>query len=405
MSPTDASPSATFASDTGWNGILVVVAAGVVASLQIGKVAIAAPLIQHDLQLSLTAVGWLSAVIALLGALGGVAAGGIVAAIGDRRVLTAGLVAAALGAAGGAMANGYSMLLASRIAEGFGFLLVTIAGPAVLQRIAPVERRNIAIALWSCFMPTGMALAMLTAPLFADWRMVWWCSAGLAVLAIAMVLTVVPATRARAQPSWRRLGQDVTATCRGNGPLVLAATFALYSLMFFALFSFLPVLLMDRMGVSLRTAGLLSAVATSANIVGNIAAGLLLSRGAPRAMLAGSASLIMTLAGLGIFVPVFANTPTFLLCVLFSAIGGLLPATLLATAPVVAPADRLTPVVLGLVMQGSNLGQVIGPIAIGRTIDAFGWPAAAAIVGIAGFVGTLLSLRLRRVNASRATGA
>lgn len=397
MTSTDASPPAATVTDTAWSGIFVVVGAGVVASLQIGKVAIAAPLIQHDLRLSLTAVGWLSAVIAALGAIGGVTAGGIVAAIGDRRVLTAGLVAAALGAAGGAMAGSYFMLLASRIVEGVGFLFITVSGPAVLQRIVAAERKTVAIALWSCFMPTGMALAMLAAPLFANWRMVWWCSAAMAVIAIVMVLAVVPGTRALAQPSWRRLGDDVTTTCRANGPLVLATTFALYSLMFFALFSFLPVLLMDRMGVSLRTAGLLSAVATTGNIFGNMAAGLLLSRGMPRATLAGIASLTMTLAGLGIFLPVFADTPTFLLCVLFSAVGGLLPATLLATAPVVAPDDRLTPVVLGLVMQGSNLGQVIGPVAIGGTIDAFGWPSAAAIVGIAGLIGTLLSLRLRDI--------
>jgi len=64
--------------------------------------------------------------------------------------------------------------------------------------------------------------------------------------------------------------------------------------------------------------------------------------------------------------------PTFILCLLFSGIGGLIPATLLSAAS--------GPVAVGLVMQGSNLGQVVGPAAVGGAISLFGWPAAAGIV-------------------------
>ena len=58
-----------------------------------------------------------------------------------------------------------------------------------------------------------------------------------------------------------------------SATVLLASTFALYSLMFFALFAFLPVLLMERMDVTYRDAGLLSALASAVNISGNLAAG------------------------------------------------------------------------------------------------------------------------------------
>ncbi len=102
--------------------------------------------------------------------------------------------------------------------------------------------------------------------------------------------------------------------------------------MFFALFSFLPILLMERMAVSHQAAGALSALATSANILGNLAAGTLLARGVGRVFLLAAASLIMGVTGLGIFLSMLPALPTFLLCMLFLAVGGLIPATLLASA-------------------------------------------------------------------------
>lgn len=97
----------------------------------------------------------------------------------------------------------------------------------------------------------------------------------------------------------------------------------------------------------------------------------------------------------GIFLGLLPDSATFLLCVLFSMVGGIIPATLLSSAPVLAPAAGLTPVVIGLLMQGSNLGQVVGPVAIGSVIEALGWPSAAGLVGGAAVIAMLAALGLR----------
>lgn len=188
---------------------------------------------------------------------------------------------------------------------------------------------------------------------------------------------------------------DMAAVLRAAQPLRLAACFALYSLMFFALFSFLPVLLIERIGASHRMVGLLTALAIGANMIGNLAAGYLLARGVSRPVLVGGTCLTMGLAALGIFLPMFGDVPTFLLCLLFSAVGGLIPATLLASAPVVAPTAALVPVVVGLLMQGSNLGQVVGPVTVGAAIEAWGWHAAAAVVALSALAAMLLARGMR----------
>ncbi|WP_249123574.1 MULTISPECIES: MFS transporter [unclassified Bradyrhizobium] len=377
-----------------WTAVAAVVGSGIVSSLQIGKAMIAVPMLQADLGLDFGQLGWVTGIFALLGLFGGIPAGAVVAAVGDRRMLLLGLAALAVGAAAGACATTFAVLLGARLIEGFGFLLITVAGPSILQRIADPARRDIVFALWSCFMATGMSIAMVAGPMLGGWRVIWASGAVLAVLAMVAAAMVIPVAMRTVAPSWRRLPGDVLTILRTPGPVLLAVCFALYALMFFALFSFLPVLLMQRMQVGYGTAGLLSALATAVNIVGNLTAGVLLSRGVPRAALIVTACGIMGVSALGIFLPVLPDTAAFLLCVLFSMIGGAIPATLLSTAPLLAPAAALVPVSVGLLMQGSNLGQAAGPVAVGGLIGSHGWPAAALLVATAAVLAVITALWL-----------
>lgn len=387
--------------ETRWAGVLAIVGAGVVASLQVGKVIIAAPLLRQDMGLDLASIGTLTAVFSILGVIGGIAAGGVIARFGARRMLLLGLVATALGTAAGATAPGYGVLLASRVIEGLGFLMITVAGPAALQRMVSASNRDFAFALWSCYMPAGMAVAMLASQAFDQWQAYWWCAGAAVLVALACVAALAPATPGSASLSWRGLRQDTADTLGAAGPVLLALSFTLYSVMFFALFTFLPVLLMEQLGLTLAQAGLYSAIASAANIIGNLGAGMLLARGWRRSTLIATASVTMGVVALLIFRSVLPAMPTFLLCVLFSAVGGLIPATLLGTAPLVAPRPALTAASVGLVMQGSNLGQVIGPVTVGGVIDRYGWASASYVVLAAGLGGVAIAVCLRRVRAAR----
>lgn len=389
--------------ETRWAGVLAIVGAGVVASLQVGKVIIAAPLLRQDMGLDLASIGTLTAVFSLLGVVSGIAAGGVIARFGARRMLLLGLLATALGTTLGAMAPSYGLLLASRVVEGLGFLMITVAGPAALQRMVSASGRDFAFALWSCYMPTGMAVAMLASQAFDHWQAYWWCAGAAVAVALASVAALVPVgeSTTSASLSWRGMRQDTVDTLGAAGPVLLALSFTLYSLMFFALFTFLPVLLMEQLGLTLAQAGLYSAIASAANIIGNLGAGVLLARGWRRSTLIACASATMGVVALLIFQSVLPAMPTFLLCVLFSAVGGLIPATLLGTAPLVAPRPALTAASVGLVMQGSNLGQVIGPVTVGGVIDRFGWGAASYVVLAAAVGGLVIAAGLRRVRAAR----
>ncbi|RDL52530.1 Purine efflux pump PbuE [Ensifer sp. M14] len=387
---------------TDWIAVTAVVTAGMVAAMQVGKGLIAGPLLQADLGLDLAALGWITSVFAIVGVVGGMPVGAMVAAIGDRRMVCVGMGILLIGILIGAASPNFTLLILSRIFEGFGFLLVVVAGPAILMRIVAPTRRDLVFALWSCFMPAGMAIAMLSGPLFASWQAIWWNNGLIALLSLLTVIAVVSPSQATGRATAGGLRADIATTLTSRGPLLLFALFALYSLMTFTLFSFLPILLVARMNISLGTAGLLSALITLANVIGNLVAGTMLSRGVGRSRLVIAAATLMGTSGLWIFLSQSGDTLTFALCVLFSAIGGLIPATLISTVPMLSPRPSLVPMAMGLLMQGSNLGQLVGPVAVGTAIEVYGWTSGAAFIGAGALACILLANTLDRALRAKA---
>ncbi|MGY4259401.1 putative MFS family arabinose efflux permease [Bradyrhizobium sp. USDA 4516] len=386
-----------------WATVAIVIGCGIGAALQVGKVPIAASMLQQSLGIDLAAVGTIAGIFAVLGLVGSVPAGVVIAAVGARKVLLCGLAAITLGAASGALAPQLAVLLASRLLEGLGFLLVMVAAPALLDRVVDVSARDVTMAVWSCVMPFGIALALVAGPIFDGWRTIWWASAAFVALLFVLAGVIVPDVASRTGPARSGLMQEATALARRRTPALLMVLFALYSLMFFALFSFLPILLTERLGVSSQGAGGLSALA--GNIVGNLAAGHLLARGVSRNLLIAVAAFVMGASALGIFLPVLGGWGAFWLCLLFSAIGGLIPATLLATAPAAAPSAAMVPVMMGLLMTGSNFGQVTGPIAVGAVVSAWGWGAACIMVVAAAILAGIAAWMLARGDHKRVSEA
>lgn len=399
------SPAVPVVVSTDWIAVAAVFGAGLIAALQVGKVAIALPALSADLGLDLRAGGWVMAVFGVLGLIASVPAGALVARLGDRALQVGGLLAMAAGSALGSVVHGLGWLLASRVLEGAGFLLFAVAGASVLQRVSRPADRNIVFAIWSCYLPAGMAVALATGAALSGWRGFWLINAALCVAAAVLLRTRVPAPQgASGATSWRRIAADALAVAGARGPLLLALVFALYSLQFYAVLSFLPTLLMQRMQVSALDAGLLSAVAVGANVIGNLSAGLLLRRGTPGWRLIVIASATMGLAAVGAFALGLPTPAVFALCVVFSLAGGLLPASAINGATELAPQPALAAVAMGLLMQGSYLGQVLGPWLFGSVVQAAGWPAASIPVALAALGAIALAWRLRRGPALRSRG-
>jgi predicted MFS family arabinose efflux permease len=313
-------------------------------------------------------------------------AGALTQRLGDRRVLMLGLAILGLASLAGAAAPGYGWLVATRVVEGLGFLVVVVAAPAVLNRLTPHAQHSLVFGFWGTFMGIGIALSMVLGPLLGGWQRLWLLDGALALVMAACVglrVPAVPGTRHSAT-------QDMRSVLRSRPTVLLALAFAAYNLQFFAMMSFLPSFLMQRAGLSMAQAGTASAVIMLANAAGNVLGGLSLQRGMAPTRLMVLGYWVTGLLGVLVYLPATPASALLVLCMAFSAVAGVLPATFLASAPRSVPAPHLAPMSLGLVMQGNYLGQVLAPMQAGVLLAAFGWIAVGVQIGTAALAGVVL---------------
>lgn len=368
--------------------LVLVIGAGIVSAFQVGKVPVALQSLRADLGVDLGAVSWVLSAFALVGALASLLIGAVSDRLQARRAVIAGLAVQAAGSALGALATGLPSLLATRSLEGLGFLAVTVAAPAMVVAATTPASRKRAFAAWATFMPVGMAVVMLAAPLLGrlGWRGLWWANA--ALLAGYAVVLAVGTRRLRGTAAVDTVRDGVLRSLwdalGSTGAWFLAGQFCAYTAVFFALFGFLPTLLGDRLDVGDAAAGMLSAIAVAAGAAGCIACGVLLTRGwrASHLLVVGFSTIAF--CSIGILLLPLPGEPAYALCVLFSFAGAFIPVVIFDAAPRLAARPSLPGSVVGLATQGNNAGIVIGPAAAGAIAGTAGWPwVAVPIVAVA----------------------
>jgi len=395
----------------------LVVLAGGVAALQVGKLPPALPVLQAELGLTLVQSGFLLSIVQLAGMSLAVFMGLWADGMGLRRSMVRGLCLLALASGLGALATSVPALLTLRAIEGLGFLLVALPAPALIRRLVPPAQLPGMLGLWGTYMPTGTALALLVGPLFIPvwgWGAWWGLFAAVSLAMAAWLVRCVPADptpvlavvspdslfpRHLADPkvvqsqtphgAWQRLRQTLSAP----GPWLVALTFGMYSGQWLSVVGFLPSIYAAA-GVSGALLGVLTALAAAANIVGNMASGRLLQRGwAPRATLwlgFGAMALGSTVA----FAPFSETLPwlRFAGVLLFSGLGGLVPGTLFSLAVRLAPGEQQVATTVGWVQQLSALGQFAGPPVVAAVAArAGGWQLTPVVTVGCCVVGAVLA--------------
>jgi cyanate permease len=385
---------------TRWAYVGLLLACGIGASMQVGKVPPALGFIQRDLHLGLVTGAWVISMFSIVGATLGCLTGSIVDRLGPHRAATGGLFGIAAASLAGSFASLPSVLLVTRAAEGMAFVMTVVAIPSLLVASASETDRRFVPALWGIYMPIGMAISLASAqPILHafGWRVLWQLDAlVLLLLALGLLLTPRPmvVTRGRALPTLRALLRSVWHP----GPVLLGLIFACYTVQYMSVMGFLPTILQAQ-GTSAQAAGLLSALAVMANAAGNLSVGALLARGAvPRRLIAG-ACLVMIVAGAGIYLPAVPPTMRYLLAVTLSGFGGLIPASLFALVPRVAQDRHSAATTMGFVVQFSHLGQLAGPPAVAAVAAAAGGFQLSALVLVPAALGAFLAARgMRRVS-------
>ena len=391
----------------GINPSWFIVAAGISAALHVGKLPPAVSALREALGISLVQAGFLLSTVQVAGMALGLVVGLSADRWGLRRSMLAGLLMMMMASILGAWATGFAGLLALRALEGLGFLLVAMPGPGLIRRSVAPSQFNARMGWWGTYMPAGNALGLFLGPFViaqGSWQAWWLLTGAVTALAALVVWLKVPADEresaaaAGGADGWQaRLAQ----TLRSSSPWLVGLTFAVYSCQWTGIVGFLPTVYAQA-GLSAGMAGIMTAAVAAANLAGNITAGRLLSLGwsARRclhigfAFMCGCAFVAFAQFNGTDIAPMWLR---FVAVVVFSAVGGLIPATMFATAVRLAPGAQTVSTTVGFMQQLSCVGQFIGaPMLAATATLAGGWQWTWVATGMLCIVGWWAANRIGR---------
>lgn len=340
--------------------------------------------------------GWTISLFAVIGAVAGVAFGQFADRIGHRRAVVGGLVCIALASALGSICTAVAPLLLTRVCEGFGFFAIAVGMPPLIGAVTAAHDRRLALAIWSSYMPLGIALALVTAPpLLAagGWPVLWRVAAGaaaVAAIAVAAAVRVDPEHRPTAH-----LMENVRTVVAARSPLFAGIAFAAYAGSYFAITGFMPTIIVAA-GANTAVAGSLSAAIAILNGCGNILAGLAARRFSRFTIL--TTGFVLVAAGGAAFYLTGVPLPVRLLAAgIGMGAAGMIPGTITGSIILLAPTRQLIGTTQGLVQQLSSVGQLAGPPLIAAVGAERGGIAGAFVLGGMAAAGIAAAAALRRI--------
>ncbi len=381
--------------------------AGIVAGLQVGKVPPVLPILRNELRIDFITAGWVASLFNACSAVLGVMTGLFADRLGARPIIHSCMALLALGSMIGGIATSVTILFLGRLIEGVGFVGIVVSAPVIITAASKPEDRALTLSIWGIYMPVGMAAAMALTPFLLEcigWRGIWL------VNVVVIVVTSLAFGWTTAPHRWpdptfsdsrQRSWHDVRQTLSLVGPWVLGVCFTLYSIQYFAVITWLPTFLMDSLGKTAENSALISAAVVFVNIFGNLSVVWLLQQGCERWHLIAAAYVVMAIAAVGIFSQNIANILKVTLAFIFSMFGGLLPATIFASAPRHAPSAEQVATTNGIIVQCSNCGTLVGPPIMAVTVGILGgWQNAYCLMLTCSVVGLGFAMWLRKIEYS-----
>jgi predicted MFS family arabinose efflux permease len=240
-----------------------------------------------ELGLAYASLGTLVGAYSVLGLVLTLPAGWLVARLGERRVVLAGLGLMAAGGALLAAAPGFGAALAGRLVSGAGSMLLIVALPTIVAGRFAGASLSAAMGTMLAGYPFGIGLGFVALPLAGSWRAAMAAAAVLALVALAAAAVFLP------EPSSGPVGPRGSRPTGRETVAVVAAglVWGCPNAGLAVLLGFAPVFFVGQ-GMSAQAAGALVSLAAFATVPTGPLGGWLVGRlPRPLAGIAGSVAL------------------------------------------------------------------------------------------------------------------
>jgi MFS transporter, DHA1 family, inner membrane transport protein len=375
--------------------IVLLWAAGLAAAGQFAKIAVPFPEVAALYFQSVALEGWLLSSISLVGAILGLSASTSIAKFGSERTLLAGmLIGGAISLLQSTGIN-FSWMLVSRVFEGVSHIMVVVAAPTLIARLAATHLQGPAMALWSTFFGVSFAVTALAGmPLVQAYGpYALFLAHGVFTLAITAMLKVVLSDQSKALASSESstgghnltIGRAYIRAFSSSGIAAPGVGWFFYTLTFVALLAVLPTLLQADLRQPI--AAIMPLLGITVSLL--IAPLLLHSQSGSTVAAIGFFAALLSISGLIFDVPL-----AFIALSIFASFG-LVQSGSFAAVPEFNRSEEDRALAYGLIAQAGNTGNLVGTPVLLLIVNSHGPSAMLAVVAALYVTAIVASIALR----------
>jgi MFS family permease len=356
--------------------------ASVAAPLNQFKVPPVMPLLMDTFNLGLSRAGLLMSVFSITGLVLALPGGFIYQKIGYRAVFAIALVSMILGSVVGALSSGAGAMLLSRVVEGTGLCLVTMAAPSVIGLLFTAAKRGKAMGIWVVYVPLGQMITFGVAPLITaawGWRAVWWWACAYTLVAgLLFWFLVKPASNtssAPTQPKMKLTRKDVLQVLKNRDLWLLSFLFLCFNFVFIGFRTWMPTFLYQVRQTPPEYGSWLMALMSVFIIASSPLAGWVCDRTASRKLIC----VVPMFVFMVLFPLTYVLSPGMLVpwLILLGLICSFVPTGVFVAAAELIREERLGGMTIAVIQLGQNAGMLLGPLIFGWLAGQMGgWQVA-----------------------------
>lgn len=378
--------------------VSLVILCNCVNALSVGGIALFLPLIREDLHITFTQAGLLSVAATATYALGQIPAGFLTDRFGPKRLFFMGVIGSTLFMLQFGFVNSFEHALVNQMLTGMFRAFLFAPGLTLLSSWFPPERRATAMGLYIAGNFSGNIILSLVGPLMVashSWRFpfIVFSLAGIAVAIVFMLFAKEKTRRASRDPI--RL-HDIAQLSRFRIVWLASALQVIRMGPVVGISFWLPSFLVADRGLTLQTAGLVTAMGAALSAPSNALGGYVSDRlNNPPLVIGGAMAILACTAFLLVQIQ---SLPLLLLVIAVNSIFAQFYFGPLFLVPVEVLGQRTAGVVTGFCNLFANAGSVGFAYALGVIRDrtgSFAWGFTA--IGCSCVAGVLLSVALARV--------
>lgn len=177
---------------------LVAALAGLLFGLDIGVISGALPFLQQDLNLTVSAEGWIVSSVLFSAAVGAIASGWLSSYWGRKNSILLSAILFAIASLGSGFAKNYEFLIIMRIVLGFAVGVATYNAPIYISEIAPANIRGRLVTFYQFMITFGILLAFFSDYIFTpdgNWRAMLSIISAPAFIMVLLVLSLPKSPR------------------------------------------------------------------------------------------------------------------------------------------------------------------------------------------------------------------